>query len=199
MPRTQCVRCGCHGPPPLRLPIVHLYRCSGHRRDLRAHGADLHNINIKAEAQKSACSKDYGVVPSKREGAQHYLATIKRSLLDLHKRERVFLDQLTKHFAQSEPPKFPLCKCGPRQQEVYQQQFRTAHVNFWNQNPDYPPLPARAPTVLEQILKVGKGKHIPKDTEDKEETERLQQNKAREKRKETEKVASQSATQTSSS
>ena len=29
-------------------------------------------LNIKAGAQKSVCSEDYGKLPSQQEGAQHY-------------------------------------------------------------------------------------------------------------------------------
>ena len=37
----------------------------------------------------------------------------------------------------------------PRQRDVYQQEFRTAHLNFWkDEKPDYPSLPAKAPLVV---------------------------------------------------
>ena len=79
---------------------------------------------------------------------------------------------------------FRVRKCGPRQREVYEQEFRTPPLVFWKEEKrDYPPRPPRVPSVVRQILKVGKGKHIPKDTEgvgfpqacDEEETQRLLQ------------------------
>ena len=36
--------------------------------------------------------------------------------------------------SESEPPEFSLCKCEPCQREIYQQEFRTAHLNFWNED-----------------------------------------------------------------
>ena len=92
---------------------------------------------------------------------------------------------------------FRVRKCGPHQQEVYQQEFRTAHLNFWKEEkPSYPPFLPRAPLVVKQILKVGKGKHIPKDMEGggfpqacgEEETQNLRQTKAWKKWKEAKRV-----------
>ena len=73
---------GRHGPPSLRPPVVHLYWRSGrhvrgrHRGwDVHAHGHITFMLNIKAGAQKSTRSEDYGTLPSQREGAQQYRST----------------------------------------------------------------------------------------------------------------------------
>ena len=76
---------------------------------------------------------------------------------------------------------------------------KNLHLNFWKEEkPDYPPLPPRARLVVRQMLKVGKGKHIPKEMEgggfpqacDEEEAQRLRQNKARKTWKVAQRVAS---------
>ena len=65
-------------------------------------------------------------------------------------------------------------------------------MNFWKEEKlDYPPLPPRAPSVVRQILKVSKGKHIPKCIEGGEFPQACdKQNKTWKKWKEAERVAS---------
>ena len=72
---------------------------------------------------------------------------------------------------------------------------KNSHLIFWKEEkPYYPRLSPRAPSVVRQTLKVGKGKHMEgggfPQTWDEEETPRLRQNKAWKKWKEGERVAS---------
>ena len=133
-----------------------------------------------------------------------YLDAIRRRLKELHKREEVFLAQAEAHFPHSDPPPFTLRKCGERQREVYQKEFRTAHLNFWEKKkPQYPRLPDDTPPVIRKILRVSEGKHRPKDMEGgafidsavPEESERLRKAKAQKLWKDAEKKSKASNSQ----
>ena len=47
-------------------------------------------------------------------------------------KSRLFLAQAEAHFPHSDPPPFTIRKFGERQREMYQNEFWTAHLNFWD-------------------------------------------------------------------
>ena len=106
-------------------------------------------------------------------GTQHatpvlqYMDHIEKKIGDLHHRETSFLDQLKERFSKFATPKqLTLEKCGPLERTIFMRRFRTAHIAFWaKEHPHYIEQDIAVPKIVQQILTLGKGHHLPKDTD----------------------------------
>ena len=64
-----------------------------------------------------------------------------------------------------QPDKLKMLATRPLEHQVFMENFRTAHLNFWKQcHPVYPGLP-EVPAVIKKILRCNWGHHKPKDPE----------------------------------
>ena len=79
----------------------------------------------------------------------------------------VFMDQVTCKFAPTQPPSLKMVQPTHLERTVFLRRFPTTHISFWRkERPKYPEQPVTGvPKVIEQILRFGKGNHLPRDEE----------------------------------
>ena len=133
-------------------------------------------LRVKNEEFKAGGKARLGGCLATREGSTPTLSPIlryeqliksRRSVLT--HRESIVREGLRKKFPATPLPKgkpfFTMPKSTPREYQMFMDNFRTTHINFWNKtHPLYPSMP-ELPAVLGKIIRFGTGHHKPKDPE----------------------------------